>query len=227
LNIIDAQTTWFMKSVFTIVILLFSMIALAQQEHGKDVVFPVKGKAIKNCCVINIGPGNMISYIQQSDTLSVLAKAYIKEGELIDVIKNEGSVGAEYVLESEVKFDPKQSFEENRDYYYHENLYKKHRKNSLISVPFLAGGLATLVGGTVWYYHEKLDLDPDGIPNEYAPAILIMVIGSSSILVGSVILFDNLSKAQQHQEEMQKARNQKLSLGLGLGQNGIGFILKF
>ncbi len=208
--------------------ILFSIIGISSNaQESSDVVFPVKGKPIKNCIVFDVGPANMVSYFIGEDSLSTASKAYIKEGVLYDVFFNAGSIQEEYIKKSDFVNDPNLSFKENRDYYYHENLYKKHFKNNFKAIPFLAAGVAVFGGGVAWYYHEKVNLSYDNIPNDYRPAYLLMVIGGASITTGTIIIGINSSIAMKHKKEMENIKSKEVSLNFGIQQNGVGLSLKF
>jgi hypothetical protein len=213
------------KIFFTFLLSIFSLIAFAQDQ--KDVIFPVRGMPIKNCIIFDVGPANMISYSIRWDTTSVAAKAYIKEGDFYDVFFNEGSLKEEYIKKSNFVKDATLDYAENRDYYYHENLYKKYWKNNFKAIPFLAGGLAVFSGGVAWYNYEKKYLSYDNIPNNYAPAYLFMFIGGASILTGNIIIGINSYFALEHKKEMKKIKAKEISLNLGIQQNGVGLSLKF
>lgn len=215
------------KNILLLLLILISSSLAAQQNDKSEVVFPIKGKSIRDCYVISVGPGNMVNYKIEKDTLSILSKAYIKDGELINVFYNEGFVHEEFIRKSDITNQPELNFEENRDYYYHANQYKKYRKRSLASIPFLAGGLAFFAGGAAWHFHEKDNLNYDNIPYEDRPAFVIMALGGASLIAGTIIVTINSSIAQQHKREMKKIESNTVTVNLSIQPNGLGINIKF
>lgn len=215
------------KNILFLFFILISSTLIAQQEDTTDVVFPIKGKPIKNCTVIDIGPGNLISYQLESDTLRVLSRAYIKDGVLINVFYNEGSIHEETVKESDIRNNPKLNFEENRDYYYHQTLYKKYRRRSMGSIPFLAAGFGVFAGGAALHFHEKESSNYEDIPIEDRPAFILMALGGVSLITGTIIFSINSTNAMQHKREMKKKESNTITISLGIQQNGLGVNIKF
>lgn len=69
--------------LFLLLLLLISCFSIAQQTNS--VVFPLEGKPIKNCQIIEIGPNNYLKYVSNIDTVKIKAKSYIKDGEFYDL----------------------------------------------------------------------------------------------------------------------------------------------
>ena len=216
------------KAVFIFFLFIYSISAISQ--HTTDttsIIFPLKGKPIKNCQIIEVTKGNLISYSLGNDTLDVLARAYIKNEELISVFFNKGAMQDEFVSHKNYQNDPNLSHKENRDYFYHENLYKKYKGKSKIGVPFLIAGTVTVGIGGLIYYNEVVNLSDDGIENDYSYVYALAFMGTASLVTGSVIIGINTATAHEHKKEMQRIKSRKISLNWGMQNNGIGISLKF
>lgn len=213
-----------MKKLLFISLLLSCILSIAQQSS--DIVFPVKGKPIKDCTVFDVGPANMVSYITGEDTLSITSKAYIKEGVFYDVFFNVESLKEEYIRNIDFIKDTNLKFEENRDYYYHENLFNKYKKQSKIGIPFLGAGLLFVSSGLGIYYTGG-NLIEYYFNESKGAAIALIYLGGLTMATGGIIIGVNSSKAVQAKREMEKLNPRQVSLNIGMQQNGFGMSLRF
>lgn len=200
--------------------------SLSAQE-SIEVIFPIEGKPIKNCQIVEITKGNLISYTLDEDTLSVLARAYIKNEELISVFFNKGAMQHEFVSHRNYQNDPNLSHDENRDYFYHQNLYKKYKGKRKIGIPFVIAGVVTVGIGGLVYYNEVTYLSDDGIKNDYRYVYALVFIGTASVVTGTTIIGINIATAHKHKKEMTRIKSNQMSLNFGMQKNGFGLCLKF
>lgn len=216
-----------MKNYLILFLLLFiSYFSIAQQSTDTtSIIFPLEGKPIKNCRIIAIDSVNIISYLQESDTLLVVARAYINNGELISLFNKPGAIQV-LRIPAKMTIDTSLNFEENKDYFYHENLHHQYKNQSKIGIPFLGAGILFLTSGLGIYYSGN-DVADYYFTDRKAPAILLMLIGGSSMAIGGMIIGVNSSKAIKQNKEMQKTKNNKISLNIGMQKNGVGISLRF
>lgn len=219
-----------MKRFTFIISLLLSLTVFqieAQNTTSDQVIFPIKGKPIKNCQIIEQTNGNLILYRQEQDTLGVLARAYISNGELHNVLFNKGSIRVQYADHRKLEIDPAMSLQENNEYLYHKNLQTKYRKKTKTAIPFMAVGAGLAAIGGAIYYNEITYLSDDGIENDYTFVYAFVFAGTASLTAGTIVLATNLMRAHEHQLQMERIKNRSVSLKMGLQEHGIGFNLKF
>jgi len=216
-----------MKKAILIIILpfLLSINSFSQENDTTSIIFPLSGKPIKNCQIIAVDSVNLITYSNRSDTLIVVAKAYIKNGEVFSLFNLPGAI-KEFTAPSQIMKTKLLTVEESKDYLYHENLYYKHKKQSRIGIPFLGAGVLFLTSGLGIYYSGN-DIVEYYANDKKAPAIFLMVIGGSSLVVGGIIIGINSSMAIENKKETHEIKNNNISLNIGIQRNGVGISLRF
>jgi len=215
------------KTVLFIFLALLNLISFSQETDTSIIIFPIRGEPIKNAKIIETGPGNTIIYSNGNDTSIVLAKAYIENGELINVFNQRDALKKDYSRTENAQLNSDLDLEENKDYFFHKHNYRKYKRYALKGVPFIAVGGGLMAIGGIWYAYEKIELSDDNIANDYRPVYIFVSIGGAFLTAGTIVLGVNLSIASTHKKEMNRIKNNNISLNIGMQQSGFGLCLKF
>lgn len=218
-----------MKNIFLFISILFYSFNLIGQSNI-DILFPVKGKPVKNCKILEIGPANSVTYLFFQDTLSALAKACIKDGEFYDLgqVKN---LTAKHEISLQTLDSLANITYKGHHYQYYHRRYlaaKKVQKTGIILMA--AGGGVGALGAGLYLYGEKAYekgkvTDPTFIYT--FPGILLAIAGGATMATGIIMSGVSYSIAQKNKNYMERCTSQEVSLHMGLQQNGIGVRLVF
>lgn len=212
------------KLIVAFLLSLFSLIAFAQDQ--KDIVFPVKGEPIKNAIILEIGPGNSITYIKNNETSSVSAKAYVKDGVYHDLSMIKTYAAKNPVNSSTNDSLAKLTYNNHNYFFYYDQYYKaKKLQRTGIILVIVGTGAAAAGGGFFMLGNQSNDMSAIGM---ILPGIVLMGAGSIAAIGGLVFTTVSIGLKSTNKEYMELCRPQQtISLQLGIQENGIGARIRF
>jgi len=209
-----------MKKLLLFLLLSSHVLASVAQTANMDAIFPVKGEIITSCHIIKIKKGNLVLFHLNGIDSTVKAKAIIREGKYIDLFKfREFSNLNNYnsTIDSLQHLTYK-----GKDYAYYlasSNRVKKRRRTGMVLTLAGLGGAAvgTLIMLTTW--------NSEGV-GPYV-GVLIVAGGLTTASVGIPIWIIGSAVYSKNKKAMEMCRQPKLTMGLGITNDGVGIFVNF
>ena len=211
-----------MKKLIAVICLILTSIFLIAQNNCADAVHPTNYRqSILDCCIREIKPGNVVSYVKNGQIHEIEAKAINYKGKYFDL---QNTTPEQNKLDL---YNFPDSLETSYDYRHLEKAIKKGKSQIATGVVLCVAGAGVFVAGVAIMNKRMQEWEDSGYKNTgNGMGFMVTLLGGAGIGVGIPTAIVGGSKKRKAQEALINYRKTH-KLTLQTTNTGIGLVYNF
>lgn len=214
------------KIIIIIVLIISAFSAYTQDEDSNDFIYPLEGKRIKNCKIIDVQISGRVIFNKEELYDTIQAKAVLKDGNYYQLQHLKS-----YSVSPDIQISELDQYSyKGKSYTQYSNRYFKSKHIITNGMVFLAvGSAAAGIGAGLILYIDK-EYSGEKVTPAFAllavPAGFYFISGVSFMTTGLIMISVGSGTASLYKDKMKKALSNQYQLSFGFCSQGIGFTLK-